>query len=171
VVLAALAKIDTLKFDFSGRLRRYGGRLLQTWKARVQTAESVARMARILQPVVEPYWLTKPLPQDPAPAGKEGVAPPQKARATGGHRPGGSFVAPEVRGAAGRSPRHLGGLRLSPLRNLLSTYVVSVLLLFLAITAYPFQPARFLVFFLFGFVVLLAASPSARSSRWTATRS
>ena len=158
VVLAALAKIDTLRFDFSGRLRRYGGRLLQTWKARVQTAESVARMARILQPVVEPYWLTKPLPQDPAPAGKEGAAP--AAESSSDRRAIDPAALSWLRKSEELLASHLViwvAYVFLHLRNLLSTYVLSVLLLFLSITAYPFQPARFLVFFLFGFVVLLAA--------------
>lgn len=148
-VLVALGKIDTLKFDYSGRLRRYGGRLVQTWKARVQTAESVARMARILQPVVEPYWRTKPLPAD-APAAesskdRRAIDP----AALAWLRQAEEFLAAHLVIYVAYVFLHL--------RNLLSTYVLSVLLLFVAVTAYPFQPARFLVLFLFGFVLLLAA--------------
>ena len=149
-VLVALGKIDTLKWDYSGRLRRFGGRLLQTWKARVQTAESVALMARILQPAVEPYWRTKPLPTDAGPAAESSndrrkIDP----AALAWLRQSEEFLAAHLVIYVAYVFLHL--------RNLLSTYVLSVLLLFLAVTAYPFQPARFLVLFLFGFVLLLAA--------------
>jgi hypothetical protein len=148
-VLLALRKIDTLKFDYSGRLRRYGGKLFQTWKARVQTAESVARMARILQPVVEPYWRTKPLPGDAAigegPTDGRAIDPAALAWLRGAEE----FLAAHLVIYVAYVFLHL--------RNLLSTYVLSALLLFVAITAYPFQPARFLVLFLLGFVLLLAA--------------
>jgi hypothetical protein len=148
IVLLALAKIDTLKFDYSGRLRRYGGRLLQTWKARVQTAESVARMARILQPVVEPYWRTKPLPGDPAGAESSTDRRAIDPAALAWLRQAEEFLAAHLVIYVAYVFLHL--------RNLLSTYVVSALLLFLAVASYPFQPARFLVLFLFGFVLLLA---------------
>ncbi len=101
----------------------------------MQTAESVARMARILQPVVEPYWQTKPLPGDAAGAesstDRRSIDPAALAWLRGAEE----FLAAHLVLYVAYVFLHL--------RNLLSTYVVSALLLFLAITAYPFSRPAF----------------------------
>ncbi len=157
-LLDALANLRTLRVFFSGRMRRSGGRILQTWKARAQTAGWVGFLARVLQPFVEPYWRTKPLPSDTPPAGKEGPAP--RAESSIDKRTIDPAAAAWLRQAEEFIASHLViyvAYVFLHLRNLLSTFLVSALLLFVAVTAYPFQPARVLVFFLTGFIVLLAA--------------
>ncbi len=157
-LLAALANLRTLRVFFSGRMRRSGGRILQTWKARAQTADWVGFLARVLQPFVEPYWRTKPLPSDTPAGGKESSAP--RAENSVDKRTIDPAAAAWLRQAEEFIASHLViyvAYVFLHLRNLLSTFLISALLLFVAITAYPFQPARILVFFLIGFIVLLAA--------------
>jgi hypothetical protein len=156
-VILALANIWTLRIYFSGRMRRFSGRLLQTWKARAQTAGWVGFLARTLQPLLDPYWRTKPLPSDAVLPGKVGVGTPAESSAE--RRALDPAAAAWLRQAEEFLASHLVvyvAYVFLHLRNLLSTFVVSGLLLFVAITAYPFQPARFLVGFLICFIVLLA---------------
>ena len=157
-VLDALANLRTLRVFFSGRMRRSGGGIHQTWKARAQTAGWVGFLARVLQPVVEPYWRTKPLPLDTPAGGKESSAPPAESSVE--KRALDPAAAAWLRQAEEFIASHLViyvAYVFLHLRNLLSTFLISGLLLFVAVTAYPFQPARVLVFFLIGFIVLLAA--------------
>jgi hypothetical protein len=156
-LLGALANLRTLRVFFSGRMRRSGGRILQTWKARAQTAGWIGFLARTLQPVLEPYWQTKPLPSDAAPRGKDTVAPPAESSiekravdpaALAWLRQAEEFVASHLVIYVAYVFLHL--------RNLLSAFLISGLLLFVSIAAYPFQPARVLVVFLIALIVLLA---------------
>ena len=156
-VLSALANIQTLRSFFSGRMRRFGGRLLPTWKARAQTAGWVGFLARTLQPLLEPYWRTKPLPAETAAGGKD--APGTQAESSKEKRVLDPAAAAWLRQAEEFLASHLViyvGYVFLHLRNLLSTFVLSGLLLFVAIAVYPFQPARFLVGFAISFIVLLA---------------
>lgn len=157
-VLEALANLQTLRVFFSGRMRRSSGRILQTWKARAQTAGWIGFLARMLQPVMEPYWRTKPLSPDAPAAGKDAAAP--QAESSVEKRALDPAAAAWLRQAEEFITSHLViyvAYVFLHLRNLLSTFLVSALLLFVAVTAYPFQPARILVFFLTAFIVLLAA--------------
>ncbi|MGE5345183.1 MAG: hypothetical protein ACM3JH_04435 [Acidithiobacillales bacterium] len=157
-VLDALANLRTLRVFFSGRMRRSGGGILQTWKARAQTAGWVGFLARVLQPIVEPYWRTKPLPADTPAGGKDASARPAESSVE--KRALDPAAAAWLRQAEEFIASHLViyvAYVFLHLRNLLSAFLVSALLLFVAITAYPFQPARILVFFLIAFIVLLAA--------------
>jgi hypothetical protein len=156
-VILALANIWTLRIYFSGRMRRFSGRLLQTWKARAQTAGWVGFLARTLQPLLDPYWRTKPLPLDAVLGNKQGTGTPAESSAE--KRALDPAAAAWLRQAEEFLASHLVvyvAYVFLHLRNLLSTFVISGLLLFVAITAYPFQPARFLIGFLIAFIVLLA---------------
>ena len=156
-VIQALGNLHTLRIYFSGRMRRFSNRLLSTWKARAQTAGWVGYLARMLQPILDPYWQTKPLPWDaPLPGKGSGPAPAESStekRAL--DQPAAAWLREAEEFLASHLVIYVAYIFLH-LRNLLSTFVVSGLLLFVAITAYPFQPARFLVGFLIGFIVLLA---------------